>query len=75
MKGVPEGVFLRMGLLCAFLPTSAPVRCSLLSLIALAATTFITTSTRTATATLIATTTLRITTLRLTPKHPMGVIA
>ena len=53
----------------ALLSTPAPVRRSLSSLIAVATATFHTT------ATLIATTTLRLTTLRLTRNAPMSVIA
>ena len=75
VKGVPEAFFFRRGLLWALLPTSAPVRRSLSSFTALAATTLITTTNLTATATLIATTTLRFTTFRLTPNGRMGVIA
>ena len=69
VKGLPEVFFFQRGRLWALLPTSAPVRRSFSSLIALAA------ATLTTTATLIATTTLRLTTFRLTRKAPMSVIA
>ena len=69
VKGVLEVFFFRRGRLWALLPTSAPVRRSFSSLIALAAATPITT------ATLMATTALRLTTIRLTRNAPMGVIA
>ena len=73
VTGVPEVFFFRRGRLWALLPTSAPVRRSLASFIALAAATLITTTTLITTATLIAT--LRLTTFRLTRNVPMSVIA
>ena len=70
-----RGFLLSKGLPSALLPMSAPVQRPLSSFIALAATSLITTTIPTATATLIATTTLTFTSFRLTRNGPMGVIA